>query len=402
MGTSRPYDIVLFGATGFTGGLTAEYLARHAPEGCRWALAGRDPAKLERVRERLAALDPACASLPLLTAEVAQADTLRDFAARTRVVISTVGPYLRYGEPLVAACAEVGTDYVDLTGEPEFVDLMYLKHHRAAVASGARIVHSCGFDSLPYDLGALLTVRQLPSDAPVFVEGFVRAAGTVSGGTVASALMAVSRPLAMVRAARHRRAAEPTPAGRRSRAVLRGPRWSADARAWTLPMPTIDPMVVTRSATALDDYGPDFRYAHNAAVKWLPVALVGGVGVVAALAAAQLPPVRRALEHTRKPGEGPDERRRAKGWFTVRFAGRSGKERVWTEVSGGDPGYGATSLMLAESALSLAFDDLPVTAGQLTPAAAMGTALIDRLTAAGMRFAVLQAPPRSAPGRWKG
>ncbi|HSE70916.1 MAG TPA: saccharopine dehydrogenase NADP-binding domain-containing protein, partial [Nocardioidaceae bacterium] len=154
MPTDRELDLVLFGATGFTGGLTAEYLARNAPPGCRWALAGRNQAKLEALRDRLAAIDDDLATLPLLHADVTDRRSVEQVARAARVVITTVGPYVEYGEPLVAACAEAGTDYVDLTGEPEFADLMYVRYHAAAVASGARIVHACGLDSIPHDLGA--------------------------------------------------------------------------------------------------------------------------------------------------------------------------------------------------------------------------------------------------------
>src|SRR3954453_4331687 len=152
--SDRELDVVLFGATGFTGRLTAEYLARHAPDGLRWALAGRNPEKLAAVGEHLATGDPGPSALPLLIADVTDPDSLAVVARRSRVMITTVGPYLTYGEPLVAACAAAGTDYVDLTAEPEFVDRMYLAHHDTASASGARIVHACGFDSVPYDIGA--------------------------------------------------------------------------------------------------------------------------------------------------------------------------------------------------------------------------------------------------------
>ena len=146
MSVGREFDVVLFGATGFTGGLTAEYLAAHAPNGCRWAIAGRSREKLLAVRTRLAEINPSCADLELLVADVTDREALRAVVSRGRVVVTTVGPYLRYGEPLVAVCAETGTDYLDLTGEPEFVDRMYLDHHETAVASGARIVHAAGFD----------------------------------------------------------------------------------------------------------------------------------------------------------------------------------------------------------------------------------------------------------------
>src|SRR5688572_11867904 len=150
--SARDHDVVILGATGFTGELTAAYLAEHAPAGLRWALAGRNRDKLEAVRERLAKIDPALTELPLLQADSSDDDSLRAVAESTRVVITTVGPYLQFGEPLVAACAAAGTDYVDLTGEPEFVDRMFLEHNDRAVASGARIVHACGFDSIPHDL----------------------------------------------------------------------------------------------------------------------------------------------------------------------------------------------------------------------------------------------------------
>src|SRR4051812_44421488 len=206
----RELDLVLFGATGFTGGLTADYLARHAPDGLRWGLVGRNQAKLEDVRRRLADVDPALADLPLLHADSTDPASLADVAARTRVVITTVGPYLTYGEPLVAACAEAGTDYVDLTGEPEFVDRMYVAHHATAERTGARIVHACGFDSVPHDLGVFYTLQQLARleggelDAPVTVRGVVRASGMASGGTVHSAMTALSRPRQMKQASAER------------------------------------------------------------------------------------------------------------------------------------------------------------------------------------------------------
>src|SRR5437588_9683115 len=149
----RDYDVVVFGATGFTGALTAEYLARHAPTETRWALAGRNPQKLDATRNKLAELNPKCAELPLLQAEVDDPASLRNVAEAAKVVITTVGPYILYGEPLVAACAAAGTDYVDLTGEPEFVDRMWLAYNGQAEQTGARLVHSCGFDPIPDDLG---------------------------------------------------------------------------------------------------------------------------------------------------------------------------------------------------------------------------------------------------------
>jgi saccharopine dehydrogenase (NAD+, L-glutamate forming) len=386
----REHDLVIFGATGFTGALTAEHLARRAPDGLRWALAGRNRAKLETVRERVAAVDPRWTDLPLVHADTSTPLSVAALAASTRVVVSTVGPYLAHGEPLVAACAQAGTDYLDLTGEPEFVDLMYVRHHGAAVASGARIVHSCGFDSIPHDLGAWFTVNQLPEDVALKVEGFVSAGGRPSGGTVHSALGIVGRLREGAKAAAERKKIEPRPAGRRVRLVRGAPRHERSVGAWVAPLPTIDPQVVRRSAFALDRYGPDFSYGHYVAVKRLPVALAAAGGMAALLAAAQIGPVRDFVRGRISPGDGPSAEQRAKGWFDVRFVGEGGGQRVVTSVSGGDPGYGDTAKMLGESALCMALDDLPESAGQVTPTVALRDALKTRLEDVGIQFRVIE------------
>jgi short subunit dehydrogenase-like uncharacterized protein len=384
--TDRDYDLVLFGATGFTGELTAEYLARKAPPGCRWALAGRNRSKLEQLRERLAGLDPTLGGLPLLHADAADRRSLRDLAERTRVVATTVGPYTRYGEPLVAACAEAGTDYADLTGEPEFVDRMYLAHHDRAMSTGARIVHACGFDSVPYDLGALYTVQQLPEGVPIRMRGIIRASGAASGGTFHSAMTAFSRARQMQQARAERRRREPRPADRRVRLARRPPHRDPVTGYWLVPLPTIDPIIVKRSAAALDRYGPDFEYAHYAGMRRLPSVLGSVAGMGALALAAQVPPVRKQLLRRMPQGDGPSEERRARSHFTVRFVAEGGGRTVRTEVAGGDPGYTETAKMLAESALCLAYDDNPPSAGQVTTAVAMGRNLTERLVAAGIRF----------------
>jgi short subunit dehydrogenase-like uncharacterized protein len=385
----RDYDIVVFGATGFTGALTAEYLARTAPPGTRWALAGRNKAKLEDVRGRIAQRTPAAAETPLLTADIGDAASMRALAESTRVMITTVGPYIVYGEALVAACAAAGTDYVDLTGEPEFVDQMWLRHHAQAEQSGARIVHSCGFDSIPYDLGVLHTVDQLPEGVPIHIDGFVRAGGTFSGGTYHSTIHIMSRLRQGAQVARERKRLEERPVGRTVKGIAGRPHNDASAGGWVVPFPTIDPQTVLRSARALDHYGPDFSYSHYLVVKHLPVLAGMAAGAGAVIALAQLPPTRSLLLKIKDPGDGPSPEQREHGWFKVRFAGDGGGRRVVTEVSGGDPGYGETSKMLAEAALCLANDSLPERAGQLTPAVAMGHALIDRLQRAGIAFRVV-------------
>lgn len=390
MASEREHDVVLFGATGFTGALTAQYLAEHAPAGMRWALAGRNRSKLEDLRDRVVASPASSAEPALLHGDVEEPRSLQELAASAQVVISTVGPYIHYGEPLVDACAEHGTDYVDLTGEPEFVDLMYLRHHARAVDTGARLVHACGFDSVPHDLGAQFTVAQLPEGVPLRVEGFVQAGGRPSGGTVHSAITAFSRLRQYAQVSRERRGVESRPADRRVRGVRGAPRRVAELNGWALPMPSIDPQIVLRSARALKRYGPDFSYGHYVVVGRLPVAvgLAGGVGGLFAL--AQLPPARRLLLSRIAPGDGPSPEEREKGWFKVSFFGEGDGSRVRTEVCGGDPGYGETAKMLAESALCLATDELPASAGQVTTAVAMGDALRARLQRAGIEFRVLE------------
>ncbi len=387
--SDRELDLVLFGATGFTGRLTADYLARHSPTGLRWGLAGRNPEKLAGVRDHLATIDGSLGDLPLLAADVTDDVSLKDVANRARVVITTVGPYLQLGEPLVAACAEAGTDYVDLTGETEFVDRVYVAHHATAQQTGARLVHACGFDSIPHDLGAYFTVQHLADDVPITLRGVVRAGAMISGGTFHTAMNGFSRVRQSRAAYAARRQIEPRPEGRSSRAVAGKPHRDSVLGRWLLPLRTIDPIIVARSGAALPSYGPEFRYSHYAGTKTLRYA-VGGAATLAALgAAAQVPPVRRALLGRIPQGEGPDAARRARSWFTVDFIGEGGGQTVRTRVCGGDPGYDETAKMLAESALCLAFDDNPPTAGQVTTAEAMGDALTDRLVAAGLKFEVL-------------
>jgi short subunit dehydrogenase-like uncharacterized protein len=376
----REHDLVLLGASGFTGALVAEQLAEHAPPTARLALAGRRREPLERLRDRLGV------DWPLLTVDVEDRRSVRAAVAASRVLVTTVGPYLRYGEPVVAACAEAGTDYLDLTGEPEFVDRMWLRYDARARASGARLVHACGFDSVPHDLGVQFTVEQLPADRPIAISGYLRAGGGVSGGTIDSALTAVSRLPEQLRAHRERRSREAAPAGRRVRLPPGRPGYSADAGGWVLPLPTIDPQIVGRSAATLPRYGPDFSYRHYLVVgsPWQAAAVAAGAAGL--VAAAQVPPARRAIRRLRPAGSGPSDRRRARGWFRVRFVGVAGGVRAVTEVAGDDPGYGATSRMLAQAGLCAAFDDVPATAGQVTPAVAFGPALRGRLEGAGIVF----------------
>lgn len=386
----RLYDIALFGATGFTGALTAEYLAAHAPPGTRLALAGRNQGKLEALRDRLGA------EMGILRADVTDAESVRRVASAARVVATTVGPYIRYGEPVVAACAAAGTDYVDLAGESEFVDRMYVRHHRRAEQTGARLVHACGFESIPFDLGALFTVGQLPPGVPIRLRGFVAVSGQVSAGTLGTAVTAFSRARQASAAHAERRRAEPR-SDRRVRTVRGRPGYEPTVGAWVWPTPTIDPQIVAYSARTLDRFGPDFCYSHYFAAS--NPAITVGVGAAAAgvFVLAQLRPARKLLLRLCPAGTGPSAAQREKSWFRVRLVGEGGGHQVVTEVAGGDPGYGETAKMLAESALCLANDDLAVTAGQVTTAVAMGDTLRERLDRAGLTFRVLATNVTARP-----
>ena len=381
---SRDFDIALLGATGFTGGLIAAYLAGAAPSTTAIAVAGRNPAKLTEVVTRT---DP---RFEPVVVDATDPVGLRALTARCRVVITTVGPYIVHGDPVVAACADTGTDYLDLTGEPEFADLTYLRHQARAVATGARLIHACGFDSVPHDLGAQFTVDHLPEGEPTTVRGYVRMQGTFSGGTAASALEIMGR-LRQGRATQAiRREVEPEPEGRK--VTVATARIGRDAATgwWVVPMPTIDPLIVAQSARQLPRYGPDFTYSHVLASDGPGAAagMVGGAGVL--LVAAQFTPARHALARLRPSGSGPTAAQREKAWFNVRFVGEGGGTRVVTEVAGGDPGYTETAKMIGEAALSLANDDLEPTSGQVTTASALGPALRTRLQTAGISFTVVE------------
>ena len=391
MTDARRFDVVLFGATGFTGGLVADYLARASlGEKFRWALAGRNAAKLEQVRAKVAAV--AGAVLPeIVTADVADARSIAALAGSTTAVITTVGPYWLYGEPLVKACAEAGTHYVDLTGEPQFVHLMRERYDAVARRTGARIVNSCGFESIPPDmtvLHALGLLRQRLGekafgDADVVVKGGVEGGGGFSGGTWHSAVEAMA-------SARQWWRQRPVPVRDNVHAVQKPFFHERNWQRWGLLMPTIDPEVVRHTARVRGDYGRSFSYGHYIVMK-NPLMLAGlaaGVGGIFTL--AQFAPTKAWLLRQKSPGEGPDEAQREAGWFHMNVTAEAAGATVVCRMSGGDPGYGDTAKMLAEAGLCLALDKtLPAVAGVITPASAMGEALFPRLKRAGMRFETL-------------
>lgn len=391
MTDARRFDVVLFGATGFTGGLVADYLARASRKNSfRWALAGRNPEKLEQVRAMVAAVEGATPP-EIIPADVADTGAIAALAAATTAVITTVGPYWLYGEPLVKACADAGTHYVDLTGEPQFVHLMREKYDAVARRTGARIVNSCGFESIPPDMTVLHAIALLRqrlgdkvfNDADVVVKGGVEGGGGFSGGTWHSAVEAMA-------SARQWWRQRPASVRDNVHAVKKPFFREKNWQRWALLMPSIDPEVVRHTARVRGDYGRTFAYGHYLAMKnpLLLAGLAAGVGGVFAL--AQFGPTKEWLLRQKRPGDGPSEAQREAGWFHMNVTAEAAGATVVCRMSGGDPGYGDTAKMLAEAGLCLALDkDLPAAAGVITPASAMGEALVPRLKRAGMRFETL-------------
>jgi short subunit dehydrogenase-like uncharacterized protein len=389
--TGREFDVVVYGATGYTGRLVAEYLAGRARDGLavRWAMAGRNAQKLAAVRDEIGAP----ADTPLVLADAADAASIAAMVARTRVVITTVGPYLRYGEPLVAACASAGTDYVDLCGEPPFMRAMIDAYAADAQSSGARIVFSCGFDSVPFDLGVyfLQSEAQRRLGAPLKrVKGRVRSMkGTFSGGTLASlhATMEAARRdpdvLALLQtpwALTPGFEGPPQPTGNE---VEEDPA----VGSWVTPfvMAPINTRNIHRSNLLLGHrWGSDFVYDEM---------LMTGPGERGRQAAEAM--AAGSMMDTGpdgpKPGEGPTPEERRAGSYDLLFVGEDDQGvRLRVAVTGDrDPGYGSTSKIITECALCLLDEAAGLAGGIYTPAPAFGMAIIERLRAhAGLTFEV--------------
>ena len=404
----REFDVIVFGATGFTGRLVAEYLLeRHGIGGdLKWAVAGRSPGKLDALKNELG---DAAADLPTVVADSSDADTLAALAARTRVVLTTVGPYALYGSKLVAACVDAGTDYCDLAGEVQWIRAMIDNHHARAQETGARIVHCCGFDSIPMDMGAWFLQQEAHRRFGSYCSRimlYVKATkGTASGGTVAS--MANVAKTAREDRSVLRLLVDPyalNPEGERDGPDGRdqqGSVFDEDTDSWTAPfiMARVNTRVVRRShALAGYPWGRDFCYDETV--------LTGkGLGgrLKAAFVSAGLAGLALGLAYgpTRKlmrrfvlpdPGEGPNRKQRESGFFNLMQLGTLPDGAILRcRITGDrDPGYGSTSKMLAEAALCLALDNPESPGGVLTPAAAMAAPLLERLRDnAGLTFDIV-------------
>ncbi len=406
---NRDFHVIIWGATGFTGRLVARYMCQQygISNDVRWTIAGRNGDKLQQVRSELQTIDPKASELPLIVADSHDATLLKTMAARTHVILTTVGPYSAYGAELVEACVAEQTDYVDLCGETPFIRRMIDAHHENAQENGCRIVHCCGFDSIPSDIGVLYlqqeAQKQLGTTLPQVAFLVENSRGSMSGGTVASMLnvMDQTRDPSV-------RKIVGNPYGLNPSDGYRGPdkgdqqtvKWDDVAERWTAPfvMAGINTRVVRRSNALLDyAWGKDFSYREVMAMKrgfrgwWKAQQLT--IGLAAFVGLAWPRPTRKLLTSTvlPAPGEGPSPDAQERGFFKIRLIGTGDAGRMEVIVRGKrDPGYGATSRMLAESALCLAVerDSLPDRFGVLTPASGIGAILVKRLKNADVTFKV--------------
>ncbi|MDA5133068.1 saccharopine dehydrogenase family protein [Psychrobacter sp. ANT_H3] len=410
----RPYAVVLYGATSFVGQITAHYLTEFLSNAkdknganVTWAIAGRDKEKLNELQSKLAS------KVDIIIANSDDAASLDKMTKQTQVIISTVGPYLKYGEPLIKSCAENGTDYVDLTGEAIFIKDMMDKYQDTAKQSGARIVNSCGFDSIPSDLGVYFTQQQAEekfgSTCDVINMRVKAAKGGLSGGTIAS--MATIFEEVGQDKSRRKQVANPyllnddKDAPNVRQANVSKPEYDDEHKRWLAPfvMASINTRIVHRSNQLLGyEYGRDFKYDE---AMWMKDGLKGklssyamSAGLLGFATAMMITPSRELLsKHVLpKSGSGPSKEEQENGYFDIRLFGQTAdKDSINTKVTGDkDPGYGSTSRMLAQAALCLAQDisKEEVGGGFWTPASAMGDSLLTRLEAhAGLSFEVVDA-----------
>ncbi|MDI9245423.1 saccharopine dehydrogenase NADP-binding domain-containing protein [Marinobacter sp. CHS3-4] len=406
--TDTTYDIVVFGATSFVGQILTKYLLKTYGTGkdLKWAIGGRSESKLQTLKSDLGKDG---SELPVIVADASDESALKALCDQTRVVISTVGPYALYGEPLVKVCAETGTDYCDLTGEVQWIRKMVDKYEDTAKSSGARIVHSCGFDSIPSDMGVWFLQQQAEQtfgkpcrDVRMRVKA---AKGEFSGGTVASLVNAVKE--AAADPALRKEMANPfsiCPEGHRSEVRqpnIKGAQHDKELDVWLAPfvMSAINNRIVHRS-NALQDarYGKEFTYDEAMIVGRGLQGRLTAYGVTAALGgfvtASAFKPSRWVVEKfVPKPGEGPSPEVQEAGYYDLRFVGKTedGKTIKTKVVGDRDPGYGSTSKMLGEAGACLAFDMADKPGGFWTPSSLMDGKLFDRLTSkAGLTFEVLE------------
>ena len=374
---NRPYDIILFGATGFTGQLIARYLSLHAAgEKIRWAVAGRNHAKLAQLELPAEGVAPG-----IIVADTENKESLLVMAAQTSVLMNAAGPFNWFGRQVVEACIASKTHYLDITGEPSFVAGIYNDLYLKAEENGVCVVNCCGFDSIPADFATWLTARQLPQDVPKALRCFVSTNASFSGGTLTTAIhalhMETQKKSLKTRLPRHPDA---------PRVPLKI-HFNRDMNAWAIPMPVVDPHIVRRSAFRLPaDYGAAVGYAQFFVREsfWKMVKMMAPLAAMVVL--VRIPACRRWLFKKFSPGTGPDASRRAASRFEVTCIGEAGTLRAKTVFSGGDPGYDETAKMFSQAAFCIVekMRAGTIKPGVLTPVEALGMPLVDRLRREGL------------------
>ncbi|MCB1176756.1 MAG: saccharopine dehydrogenase NADP-binding domain-containing protein [Leptospiraceae bacterium] len=389
-------DITLYGATGFTGRLIAEYLIKRLfNKNMTIGLAGRNRNLLKEIKSDLQQKINSNLKLEVIEADSSKEETLKEMASRSKVIISTVGPYLKYGEPLIRACIEKGAHYLDITGEGGFVDSMMEKYGLTAKENKVKLINCCGYDSIPADMGAYFTMKEFDGSEPVELECFISFSSShtnplaklqsFSGGTWHSALGFMNLDEMNRQVTSFEKILESNP-NRKISPIPVQFRFREDDKLWGAPLPFVDIEVVLRSAGHFNNYGKEFSYGHYAEINntFLLFGWIVGFGTLFSL--AQIPVTKDFLLNLRKPGEGPPKDVRETNYFKHSFIAKSPSKTVRTEVTGGDPGYGDTSKMISECAISILEDDNPEVYGFITPAIGLGESLLKRLPEAGIKF----------------
>jgi short subunit dehydrogenase-like uncharacterized protein len=407
----RDFDIILWGATGFTGQLVAEYFCKNygINKNVRWAIAGRSEVKLQSLRDGLCDIDPSANQLVLVKADSFNGEQLRQMSSKTKVICTTVGPYAIYGAELVSACIDTGTDYCDLTGETPFIRKMIDLHHEIAKEKKVKIVHACGYDSIPSDLGVLFLQQEMLRRFDSYAEEIRFYTGPTKGGLSGGTIASMINLLEKGTTDKFVRKTLGNPYSLNPKDGYRGPdkrdqttmSFDQVAQRWTAPflMAGVNTRIVRRShALQAYEYGEQFRYSEVMGFSkgfkgWRQASYTTFlIGIFVALSIR--PSTRAALKFILpKPGGGPSKNARETGYFSVNLFARNQENVLWGRIKDSlDPGYGSTSKMLAESALALALQstELPKQYGVITPAVAIGAPLVERLKNAGMSFVIVE------------
>jgi short subunit dehydrogenase-like uncharacterized protein len=375
---SKKYDIVLMGATGFTGKLVAKYLSQHADaEAFSWAIAGRSESKLRDLQKCLDASIP-----EIIVADVKNAASVAEMCCQAHVLMNAAGPFNLYGRIVVDACIQNGTHYTDITGEPSFVSEIYNDYHSKADAEGVCIVNCCGFDSIPADYGVYLTAQKLPASSPKVIKGYMRTNAQFSGGTLTTAVHALYLE------SLGKSVKTNIPKFPNAPKVKKQIHYNPQLKGWGIPMPVVDPHIVKRSAFRLSDvYGP-LTYVQYFVRSSFGKVVSTVAPIVFAMLMIRFSFFRNWLFAKFPSGSGPDEKTRSSSRFEVIFYGQAGKQRAKTVISGGDPGYTETAKMFSQCAFVLLSKKRihTIKAGVLTPVEAFGMALVERLQKEGISF----------------